>query len=53
MDDTAEDRAAVQPVIDQVVFYPLSALDGTVKTIEWCSTSREDIKVVVDMTASV
>jgi hypothetical protein len=27
--------AAVQPVINQVVFYPLSAFDGTMKTIAW------------------
>ena len=32
MDDTAEDHAAIQPVINQVVFYPLSEFDGKMKT---------------------
>jgi hypothetical protein len=28
MDDTAEDHRAIQPLINQVVFYPLSEFDG-------------------------
>ncbi len=35
MDDTAEDRAAIQPVINQVVFYPLKDFNGKMKTIDW------------------
>jgi hypothetical protein len=35
MNDTPEDRAAIQPLIDQVVFYPLEAFDGKMKTIKW------------------
>ncbi len=35
MADTAEDRAAIQPVLDQIAMYPLSAFDGKVKTIDW------------------
>src|SRR4029077_684629 len=35
MDDTAEDHVAVQPVISQVVFYPLSEFDGKMKTRDW------------------
>lgn len=35
MDDTAEDRTAIQPVINQVVFYPLSEFDGKPKTKDW------------------
>jgi hypothetical protein len=35
MDDTAEDHAAIQPVINQVVFYPLSEFDGKMKTKDW------------------
>lgn len=35
MDDTAEDRKAIQPVINQIVAYPLSQFDGKMKTIEW------------------
>ena len=34
-DDTAEDTQAVQPLIDQVVFYPLSQFDGKMKTKDW------------------
>ena len=34
-DDTAEDTKAVQPLIDQVVFYPLSQFDGKMKTKDW------------------
>jgi len=35
MDDTAEDHAAIQSVINQVVFYPLSEFDGKMKTKDW------------------
>jgi hypothetical protein len=35
MDDTPEDRAAVQAVLNQVVFYPLSEFDGKTKTKDW------------------
>jgi len=35
MDDTAEDHAAVQPLLSQVVYYPLSEFDGKMKTKDW------------------
>ena len=35
MEDTPEDHAAIQPVLDQVNFYPLSVFDGKVKTTDW------------------
>ena len=35
MDDTAEDRAAIQPVLSQINFYPLSQFDGKMKTKDW------------------
>lgn len=35
MNDTAEDRKAIQPLLNQVVFYPLKQFDGKMKTIEW------------------
>jgi hypothetical protein len=38
MDDTAEDRAAIQPLINQVMVYPLSEFDGKMKTKDWKST---------------
>jgi hypothetical protein len=33
--DTAEDRKAIQPVINQIVAYPLATFDGNIKTIDW------------------
>jgi len=33
--DTEEDRTAIQPVIDQVVAYPLAQFDGKMKSIKW------------------
>ncbi len=38
MDDTAEDRAAIQPVINQIMMYPLSEFTGAMQTFDW-STS--------------
>lgn len=35
MDDTPEDREAIQAVIDQIVAYPMSQFDGKQKTIDW------------------
>lgn len=35
--DTDEDRTAIQPLINQVVAYPLSEFTGEMKTIEWAS----------------
>jgi hypothetical protein len=34
-DSTPEDTAAVQPLIDQIVMYPLSQFDGTMKTKDY------------------
>jgi hypothetical protein len=34
-DDVAEDTKAVQPVLNQVMFYPLSQFDGKMKTMDW------------------
>ena len=35
LDDTPEDRAAVQPLVNQISVYPLSDYDGTMKVVEW------------------
>lgn len=35
MDDTAADREAIQPLIDQVMVYPLSAYTGEMQTTDW------------------
>jgi hypothetical protein len=33
--DTAEDKKAIQPIINQIVAYPLTEFDGKMKTIDW------------------
>ena len=35
MDDTPEDHKAIQPVLSQINFYPLSEFDGKIKTNDW------------------
>jgi hypothetical protein len=35
LNDTDEDRAAIQPILNQVMVYPLSQFDGTMKTKDW------------------
>ena len=35
MDDTAEDRKTIQPLISQMDVYPLAEFDGTMKTRDW------------------
>jgi hypothetical protein len=35
MNDTPEDRRAVQPILSQINFYPLSEFDGKAKTTDW------------------
>lgn len=42
-DDTPEDRKAIQPLINQVVAYPLKDFTGKMKTIEW--SKQPDIPV--------
>lgn len=37
-DDTPEDKAAIQPVLSQVMVYPLNEFDGTMKTKDWKNT---------------
>jgi hypothetical protein len=35
MDDTSEDKQAIQGVLQQVMMYPLSEYDGTMKSKDW------------------
>jgi len=35
LDDTPEDHAAIQPLLSQIVFYPLSQFDGKMKVKDW------------------
>ncbi len=35
MDDTAEDRAAIQPLINQITMYPLAEFDRVTKRVDW------------------
>src|SRR5215831_10578310 len=40
MDDTTEDHDAIQPVIRQINFYPVSQFDGNMKTSDWSKLSH-------------
>ncbi|MGQ3673366.1 DUF1254 domain-containing protein [Xanthobacter sp. TB0136] len=42
MDDTAADRVAIQPLINQIVVYPLSQFDGSMKTVVWSKLPHID-----------
>ncbi|GGL41202.1 DUF1214 domain-containing protein [Nocardia jinanensis] len=35
LDDTASDRAAIEPLVDRICMYPLSEFDGTVQVVDW------------------
>jgi hypothetical protein len=35
MDESPEDRTAIQPLIDQIVAYPLTEFDGKMRTRDW------------------
>lgn len=35
LDDTDEDRAAIQPIVNQISVYPLADYDGTMKVTDW------------------
>lgn len=35
LDDTAEDKAAIQPLINQINFYPLSKFNGKMQIVDW------------------
>jgi hypothetical protein len=56
LNDTAEDRVAIQPLLNQIVAYPLTQFDGKMKTKDWKkvpsfpvpgSQGQEEIKWVV------
>lgn len=42
MDDTDEDRAALQPLVNQVMVYPLSEFTGEMRTKDWSTVPRFD-----------
>jgi hypothetical protein len=37
-DDTPADKALIQPILSQIMVYPLSEFDGKMKTMDWKST---------------
>src|SRR5262249_42304282 len=39
-DDTAEDKKAIQSVLTQVMMYPLSEYDGTMKSYDWSNIPK-------------
>ena len=54
MDDTQDDRRTIQPVLRQIMMYPLSEYNGTMKSIDWStikklpnvSTGEQEVKWV-------
>jgi hypothetical protein len=54
MDDTTEDRKEIQPVLRQIMMYPLAEFDGRMKSIDWstiaklpsASTGEQEVKWV-------
>jgi hypothetical protein len=40
MDDTPDDRRAIQPVLRQIMLYPLAEYDGRVKSIDWTTITK-------------
>lgn len=40
LDDTAEDRQAIQEVLKSIMMYPLKRYDGAMKTTDWSSLPR-------------
>ncbi|MCG2842047.1 DUF1254 domain-containing protein [Sandaracinobacter sp. RS1-74] len=40
LDDTAEDRSAVQAVLRQITVYPLADYDGTMKLVDWSAIPK-------------
>jgi len=40
MDDTPEDHKAIQPMLSQINFYPLSEFDGKMKITDWSKLPR-------------
>ncbi|MDF0579257.1 DUF1254 domain-containing protein [Bradyrhizobium yuanmingense] len=40
MDDTSEDRKAIQPVLRQMMMYPLDEFDGTMKSTDWSTLPK-------------
>jgi hypothetical protein len=42
MDDTDEDRAAIQPLVNQVMVYPLEQFTGEMRTKDWADVPSFD-----------
>jgi hypothetical protein len=40
MDDTAQDRRAIQPLLQQIMMYPLAEYDGAMKRIDWSTIKK-------------
>ncbi len=40
LDDTPEDRQAIQPLLRQIMLYPLEEYDGKMKSIDWSTIAR-------------
>lgn len=40
MDDTAQDRKAIQPLLNKIMIYPLSRYTGKARTIDWSKVPK-------------
>ena len=40
MDDAAEDRKTIQPVLQEIMMYPLAEYDGAMKNIDWNTIAK-------------
>lgn len=40
LDDTAQDRSAIQDVLKQILMYPLAEFDGRMKSVDWKKLKR-------------
>ena len=44
LNDTPEDQAAIQPLLNQILVYPLSQFDGKMKTKDWSKMPKVERK---------
>jgi len=52
LNDTPEDQAAIQPLLNQILVYPLSQFDGTMKTKDWSKMPKVERKGIPEKYSS-
>jgi hypothetical protein len=43
MDDTPEDREAIQPLLTSIMMYPMAQFDGKMKTTDWANIPKIEV----------